>query len=132
MSEAIRIAKRRSAGLEISGPLPYQAVFDLPASPGVSPECGITLRSTVCICPDLQAYKNALKMIREMPEAKKIGQVFQGMKKPVNSLSEECTIEDIINIVAITAVQAQAGQKVIDAEDTDDLAAANEEQYHIF
>jgi hypothetical protein len=71
-------------------------------------------------------------MIREMPEAKKIGQVFQGMKKPVNSLSEECTIEDIINIVAITAVQAQAGQKVIDAEDTDDLAAANEEQYHIF
>ena len=132
VGEAIRIVKRRSAGLEIAGPLPYQEAFKLPASPEASPECGIRQRSTVCICPDLQAYKNALKMIREMPEAKKIGQVFQGMKKPVNSLSEECTIEDIMNIVTITAVQAQAGQKVIDAEDTDDLAAANEEQYHIF
>jgi hypothetical protein len=54
------------------------------------------------------------------------------MKRPVNSLSQDCTIEDIINIVTITAVQAQAGQKMLDEEDTGDLAAGDEEQYHIF
>jgi phosphate acetyltransferase len=132
VSEAVSIAKRRSPGLEISGPLSYQAAYSAPASPEVSSGCGFTLRSTVCICPDLQSYKAVLKTIKEMPDAKKFAQVFQGMKRPVNSLSQDCTIEDIINIVTITAVQAQAGQKMIDEEDADDLSAANEEQYHIF
>jgi len=64
-------------------------------------------RATVLIFPDLNTGNNTYKAVQRETGAIAIGPVLQGLNKPVNDLSRGCTVEDIVNTVAITAIQAQ-------------------------
>ena len=64
-------------------------------------------KATVFIFPDLNTGNNTYKAVQRETGAIAIGPVLQGLNKPVNDLSRGCTVEDVINTVAITAVQAQ-------------------------
>ena len=67
-----------------------------------------TTGETVFIFPDLNTGNNLYKAVQRSADAVAIGPVLQGLDKPVNDLSRGCTIPDIVNTVAITAIQAQA------------------------
>jgi phosphate acetyltransferase len=67
-------------------------------------------QATVFIFPDLNTGNNTYKAVQRSANAVAIGPVLQGLNKPVNDLSRGCTVADIVNTVAITAIQAQAGQ----------------------
>ena len=64
-------------------------------------------RATVLIFPDLNTGNNTYKAVQRETGAIAIGPVLQGLRKPVNDLSRGCTVEDVVNTVAITAIQAQ-------------------------
>ncbi|MDR3176324.1 MAG: phosphate acetyltransferase [Desulfovibrio sp.] len=108
---ATRIAKERAPHLLIEGPLQYDAAID----PGVArtklPGSEVAGHATVFIFPDLNAGNNTYKAVQRAAGAVAIGPVLQGLRKPVNDLSRGCTVPDIVNTVAITAVQAQAEEK---------------------
>jgi phosphate acetyltransferase len=72
------------------------------------PESQVAGRATVFIFPDLNTGNNLYKAVQRSANAVAIGPILQGLKKPVNDLSRGCTIADIVNTVAITAIQAQA------------------------
>jgi len=105
---ARKIAEELDPDLRIEGPIQYDAAVD----PGVArtkmPESEVAGRATVFIFPDLDTGNITYKAVQRSSAAIAIGPVLQGLNKPVNDLSRGCTIPDIINTVAITAVQAQA------------------------
>ena len=72
------------------------------------PESEVAGKATVFIFPDLNTGNNTYKAVQRSAGAVAIGPVLQGLKHPVNDLSRGCTIPDIVNTVAITAVQAQS------------------------
>jgi phosphate acetyltransferase len=110
--EAVRIARRRAPELLLDGPLQYDAAID----PGVArtklPDSKVAGRATVFIFPDLNTGNNTYKAVQRASGAVAIGPVLQGLNKPVNDLSRGCTVPDIVNTVAITAIQAQAANEI--------------------
>jgi phosphate acetyltransferase len=64
-------------------------------------------QATVFIFPDLNTGNNTYKAVQQSSGAVAVGPVLQGLRKPINDLSRGCTVEDIVNTVAITAIQAQ-------------------------
>jgi phosphate acetyltransferase len=105
--EATEIAQRLRPDLKIEGPIQYDAAVD----PGVGlkkmPDSEVAGRATVFIFPDLNTGNNTYKAVQRSADALAIGPVLQGLRKPVNDLSRGCLIPDIVNTVAITAIQAQ-------------------------
>jgi phosphate acetyltransferase len=85
----------------------YDAAVDLGVAEKKMPGSQVAGRATVFIFPDLNTGNNTYKAVQRETGAIAIGPVLQGLKKPVNDLSRGCTVEDIINTVAITAIQAQ-------------------------
>ena len=72
------------------------------------PGSSVAGQATVFIFPDLNTGNNTYKAVQQSSGAVAVGPVLQGLRKPVNDLSRGCTVEDIVNTVAITAVQAQS------------------------
>jgi phosphate acetyltransferase len=110
--EATRIARERAAelfpGLKIDGPLQYDAAIDPAVAQVKMPESEVAGRATVYIFPDLNTGNNTYKAVQRSAGAVAVGPVLQGLNRPVNDLSRGCTVTDIVNTVAITAIQAQA------------------------
>jgi phosphate acetyltransferase len=104
---ATRIAKERRPDLKIEGPIQYDAAVDAGVARTKLPESEVAGRATVFIFPDLNTGNNLYKAVQRSANAVAIGPILQGLKKPVNDLSRGCTIPDIVNTVAITAIQAQ-------------------------
>ncbi len=108
---ATRIAKEKAKkifpGLKIDGPIQYDAAVDPEVAKTKMPDSEVAGRATVLIFPDLNTGNNTYKAVQRSAGAVAIGPVLQGLRYPVNDLSRGCTITDIINTVAITAVQAQ-------------------------
>jgi phosphate acetyltransferase len=104
---ARELAKKQGLDIKIEGPIQYDAAID----PGVArtklPESEVAGRATVYIFPDLNTGNNTYKAVQRSANAVAIGPVIQGLNKPVNDLSRGCTVPDIVNTVAITAIQAQ-------------------------
>ena len=104
---ATRIAKERRPDLKIEGPIQYDAAVDAGVARTKLPESEVAGRATVFIFPDLNTGNNLYKAVQRSANAVAIGPILQGLNKPVNDLSRGCTIPDIVNTVAITAIQAQ-------------------------
>jgi phosphate acetyltransferase len=106
--QATRIARERRPDLKIEGPIQYDAAVDAGVARTKMPESEVAGRASVFIFPDLNTGNNLYKAVQRSAKAVAIGPILQGLKKPVNDLSRGCTIPDIVNTVAITAIQAQA------------------------
>jgi phosphate acetyltransferase len=107
--EAVRLARERRPELTIDGPLQYDAAIDAAVGRQKMPGSAVAGHATVFIFPDLNTGNNTYKAVQRSSGAVAIGPVLQGLNKPVNDLSRGCTVADIVNTVAITAIQAQAG-----------------------
>ncbi|MBV5311192.1 phosphate acetyltransferase [Chromatium okenii] len=122
--EAVRIARERRPDLKIEGPIQYDAAVDIEVGHSKMPDSEVAGHATVLIFPDLNTGNNTYKAVQRSANAVAIGPVLQGLNKPVNDLSRGCTVTDIVNTVAITAIQAQdAAQEVVNGQ----LAIGNEE-----
>ena len=104
---ATEIARQRRPDLKIEGPIQYDAAVDLTVGTQKMPNSQVAGQASVLIFPDLNTGNNTYKAVQRETGALAIGPVLQGLKKPVNDLSRGCTIDDIINTVAITAIQTQ-------------------------
>lgn len=104
--EATRIAKERAPELLLDGPLQYDAAVDETVAHTKLPDSKVAGRATVFIFPDLKTGNTTYKAIQRSANALAIGPVLQGLNKPVNDLSRGALVSDIINTVAITAIQA--------------------------
>lgn len=111
VKEATQIAKERRPDLKIEGPLQYDAAIDASVAATKIPDSEVAGHATVFIFPDLNTGNNTYKAVQRSANAVAIGPVLQGLNKPVNDLSRGCTVTDIVNTVAITAIQAQAKEK---------------------
>lgn len=109
--EATHLAKERRPDLKIAGPLQYDAAIDTSVAATKMPDNEVAGHATVFIFPDLNTGNNTYKAVQRSANAVAIGPVLQGLNKPVNDLSRGCTVTDIVNTVAITAIQAQARKK---------------------
>ncbi len=114
--EATRIAKEMAVAsgldLRLEGPMQYDAAVDRDVARTKMPESEVAGQATVYIFPDLNTGNNTYKAVQRSAKAVAVGPVLQGLNKPVNDLSRGCTVPDIVNTVAITAVQAQARKGV--------------------
>ena len=105
--EATRIAREARPDLLIEGPMQYDAAIDPEVGAKKMPGSPVAGEATVFIFPDLNTGNNTYKAVQRSAGAIAVGPVLQGLKKPVNDLSRGCSVPDIVNTVAITAIQAQ-------------------------
>ena len=105
--QATRLAREKRPDLKLDGPIQYDAAVDPSVAAKKMPGSEVAGRATVFIFPDLNTGNNTYKAVQRETGAIAIGPVLQGLKKPVNDLSRGCTVEDVINTVSITAIQAQ-------------------------
>lgn len=108
VKEATRIVRELRPDLKIEGPIQYDAAIDESVAKTKLPDSAVAGHATVFIFPDLNTGNNTYKAVQRAANAVAIGPVLQGLRKPVNDLSRGCTVTDIVNTVAITAIQAQA------------------------
>lgn len=112
VTEATEIAKGlikdRGLAFPLEGPLQYDAAVDPDVAKVKLPDSDVAGQATVFVFPDLNTGNNTYKAVQRAANAVAIGPVLQGLNKPVNDLSRGCTVPDIVNTVAITAIQAQA------------------------
>jgi phosphate acetyltransferase len=106
--EATEIVRRLRPDLKIEGPIQYDAAVDAGVARTKMPDSKVAGNATVLIFPDLNTGNNTYKAVQRSANAVAIGPVLQGLRKPVNDLSRGCTVADIVNTVAITAIQAQS------------------------
>jgi len=105
--EATNKARQRRPELCIEGPIQYDAAVDPGVAQSKMPDSTVAGRASVFIFPDLNTGNNTYKAVQRSAGAVAVGPVLQGLNKPVNDLSRGCTVADIVNTVAITAIQAQ-------------------------
>ena len=105
--EATRLARKLRPDLRIEGPIQYDAAVDASVAQKKLPESEVAGHATVFIFPDLNTGNNTYKAVQRSARAVAIGPVLQGLNKPINDLSRGCSVTDIVNTVAITAIQAQ-------------------------
>ena len=100
--------------LLVEGPIQYDAAVDAGVARTKLPGSDVAGRATVFIFPDLNTGNNTYKAVQRSAGAVAVGPVLQGLNKPVNDLSRGATVQDIVNTVAITAIQAQGcdGERV--------------------
>ena len=108
--EATKLVKEKHPELLIEGPIQYDAAVNKAVAKSKLPNSKVAGEATVFIFPDLNTGNNTYKAVQRSSDAIAIGPVLQGLNKPINDLSRGCLVEDIVNTVAITAIQA--GQKV--------------------
>jgi phosphate acetyltransferase len=104
---ATELVRARDPQLPVEGPIQYDAAVDPSVAATKMGDSPVAGRATVLIFPDLNTGNNTYKAVQRSAGAIAIGPVLQGLRKPVNDLSRGALVEDIVNTVAITAIQAQ-------------------------
>jgi phosphate acetyltransferase len=105
--EAAKLAHERDPELPLEGPIQYDAAADPEVAALKLPGSAVAGRATVFIVPDLNTGNNLYKAVQRSAGAIAVGPVLQGLRKPVNDLSRGALVQDIVNTIVITAVQAQ-------------------------
>ena len=109
--KATKIANDKRPDILLEGPIQYDAAIDPDVAKTKLPNSKVAGKATVFIFPDLNTGNNTYKAVqRASTDSLAIGPILQGLKKPVNDLSRGCTVHDIVNTVAITAIQAYASK----------------------
>ncbi|MEV5738236.1 phosphate acetyltransferase [Streptomyces sp. NPDC052292] len=104
---ATELARARRPDLKIEGPIQYDAAVEPSVAATKLPGSEVAGQATVLIFPDLNTGNNTYKAVQRSAGAVAVGPVLQGLRKPVNDLSRGALVQDIVNTVAITAIQAQ-------------------------
>lgn len=105
--DAVRLVRERAPDLEVEGPIQYDAAVDAGVAQAKLPESSVAGKATVFVFPDLDTGNTTYKAVQRSAGAVAIGPVLQGLNAPVNDLSRGCLVPDVVNTVAITAIQAQ-------------------------
>ncbi len=105
--EATRLVKERRPDLLVDGPMQYDAAVEPSVARSKAPDSPVAGQATVLVFPDLNTGNNTYKAVQRSAGAVAVGPVLQGLRKPVNDLSRGALVQDIVNTVAITAIQAQ-------------------------
>ena len=105
--KATQLAQTLRPDLLIEGPIQYDAAIDEKVAKKKLPQSKVAGRATIFVFPDLNTGNNTYKAVQRSTGATAIGPVLQGLRLPVNDLSRGCLVDDIVNTVAITAIQAQ-------------------------
>ncbi|WP_433682224.1 phosphate acetyltransferase [Nocardia sp. CA-119907] len=106
---ATKLVREREPELLVEGPIQYDAAIEPTVATTKLPDSEVAGRATVFVFPDLNTGNNTYKAVQRSAGAIAIGPVLQGLRKPVNDLSRGALVADIVNTVAITAIQAQEG-----------------------
>ena len=105
--EAVNIAKEKYSDYKIDGEFQLDAAIVPEIAKSKAPDSDIAGHVNVLIFPDLDAGNIGYKLVQRLAKAEAYGPITQGIASPVNDLSRGCSSEDIVGVVAITAVQAQ-------------------------
>jgi phosphate acetyltransferase len=105
--QAVAMARKKAPWFMFEGPIQYDAAVDASVARTKLPDSEVAGRATVFIFPDLNTGNNTYKAVQRTAGAVAIGPILQGLNKPVNDLSRGCSVTDIVNTVAITAIQSQ-------------------------
>ncbi|MFZ2173402.1 MAG: phosphate acetyltransferase [Rhodococcus sp. (in: high G+C Gram-positive bacteria)] len=105
---ATALVRERRPDLLVEGPIQYDAAVEQSVADKKMPYSEVAGKATVFIFPDLNTGNNTYKAVQRSAGAVAVGPVLQGLNRPVNDLSRGALVEDIVNTVAITAIQAQA------------------------
>jgi phosphate acetyltransferase len=105
--EATKLAQQKDPDLPLEGPMQYDAAADAEVAALKMPGSRVAGHATVFIVPDLNTGNNLYKAVQRSAGAVAVGPVLQGLRKPVNDLSRGALVQDIVNTIVITAVQAQ-------------------------
>ncbi|MFD6726605.1 phosphate acetyltransferase, partial [Streptomyces sp. NPDC060131] len=105
--EATELVRSRRPDLSVEGPIQYDAAVEPSVAATKLPGSAVAGQASVLIFPDLNTGNNTYKAVQRSAGAIAVGPVLQGLRKPVNDLSRGALVQDIVNTVAITAIQAQ-------------------------
>ncbi|MBT2390060.1 phosphate acetyltransferase [Streptomyces sp. ISL-1] len=105
--EATKLVRAARPDLRIEGPIQYDAAVEPSVAATKLPDSEVAGEATVLIFPDLNTGNNTYKAVQRSAGAVAVGPVMQGLRKPVNDLSRGALVSDIVNTVAITAIQSQ-------------------------
>ncbi|MFI6077021.1 phosphate acetyltransferase [Actinoplanes sp. NPDC051343] len=108
VAAATALVRERQPDLPVDGPIQYDAAIDPAVAATKLPESTVAGKATVFVFPDLNTGNNTYKAVQRSAHAVAVGPVMQGLRRPVNDLSRGATVKDIVNTVAITAIQAGA------------------------
>jgi len=109
--KATKLAQEMRPDYLIEGPIQYDAAIDAKVAKKKLPNSKVAGKATVFVFPDLNTGNNTYKAVQRSTGALAIGPILQGLRLPINDLSRGCLVDDIVNTVAITAIQAQMGEK---------------------
>ncbi|WP_103504424.1 MULTISPECIES: phosphate acetyltransferase [unclassified Streptomyces] len=113
--EATALVRERRPELLVEGPIQYDAAVEPSVAATKLPDSSVAGRASVLVFPDLNTGNNTYKAVQRSAGAVAVGPVLQGLRKPVNDLSRGALVQDIVNTVAITAIQAQQQKRSNDA-----------------